>query len=752
MLIIIVLLILIIAVFIAIKSYLTPQNLRNIVAHMSSEALNHPVKIGSVQLHLGFKIGIRINDITLPNAKDFSPGQMLEIERTFLDLRLLPLLQRKIDIDRIELVNARIKLERNLEKKLNFAVLIPEKFSGTNWTLSLTSIVLKKSEIQYHDSSTGLNIHLKNFNQIIAFDRNRIKVTGNQTLYLLKTKSLPEMIIKLNNQILYDTLKKNIEIKKITAEYAPVFLNVSGNIENGEMLNIDAGLKIDDLNGILPLIPQDSRPKNLSGRIEADLSVLGTVKEPRLDGRCGLKNISILLKDAKYPIEKVHGSLSFDQSGLRNIIIQGRLKNTKFDVSGSVTNFKNLLLNLIVKLDGNLKDLESMTPTLEGIKMNGPFAVRLTIKGTAKAPSYFGEFTLKDASVQGIGLTKPIDNFYIKGSIQNNSARIKECSGHIGRSDFLFSGYLTNFKAPVIQIDNRSNTIDLDELLPPPSKKPKKSTGKPIPITIQGKVRINRLTGMDMEFRNINTNFTFENGVVDIKNCSADVFNGKVKFDFYYDSKSPEPYRINVTMTSLSTQKILKRFLKFDKLTGRLTGMGNFKGKGFAQNQIISGLSASGNLKFTQGVFKNFEFVSKLLGWLGMDNHRDLKFKDLICYFKIDHGKAQVKDWTLSSSVGNFLTNGTIGLNGSLNLRISTTLTKKYSNIVKKYHGDWLLYFDKKGRAVIDILVNGKLNAPRFRLDRARIKKRLKGKITDEFNKKKKEWENRLKKLLRGGK
>ncbi len=752
LIVIFVILLLITGAFLLISSYLTPQNLRNIVTQISSETLKHPVKIGAVHLHFGLRIGIRIDDISLPNVKGFSPGPMLEINRIFLNLRLFPLLQHKIDIDQIELINAKIKLEKNQVGKLNFSAIIPKKASGSNWALSLSSIDLKKSEIHYIDPNAKLNIHLKDFTQHISFNRNNIKVSGNQTLYLLKTKSLPEMVIKINNQISYDTLKKNILIKKITAEYSPISFKISGTVENAELLNLDAELKVAELGELLPLLPSNSRPQTLKGRLKADLSVLGTIKEPKLDGRCELKNISLLLKDAQRPIEKIHGSLSFDQNGLRNIIIQGMINQAKFDVAGSVTNFKNPLLDIIVKLNGNLKDLQAMTAALKEIKMAGPFMIKLAIKGTTKNPAYFGEFNLRGGKIDGIGLTKSIDNLYVRGNIHNNSARIKECSGHIGRSDFLFSGYLTNFKKPVIQIDNRSNTIDLDELLPPPSKKSKKVTGKPIPLTIQGKVRINKLTGMDMEFQNINTDFTFENGVIDIRNCSANTFDGNVKLDFYYDSKSPEPYRINTRMTSLSARKILKRFLKFDKLTGRLTGMGNFQGRGFARNQIISGLSASGNLKFTNGTFKNFEFLNQMLAWLGIKNYKNLRFKDLVCYFKIDHGKAQVKDWALSSAVGDFLSNGTIGLNGNINLKISATLTKKYSSIVKKYHGDWLFYFDKKGRAIIDMDVTGKLNSPRFRLDRNRIKKRLKGKIKDEFNKKKKEWENKLKKQLRGGK
>ncbi|MBA7555635.1 hypothetical protein ES705_48313 [subsurface metagenome] len=223
-----------------------------------------------------------------------------------------------------------------------------------------------------------------------------------------------------------------------------------------------------------------------------------------------------------------------------------------------------------------------------------------------------------------------------------------------------------------------------------------------------------------------------------------------MKFDFYHNANNPEPYSITTNMTSISSKKILKRFLKFENLEGRLTGVSNFDGRGLSQKEVISNLTASGNLTVKNGAFKNFEFITKLLSWLGMKNYKTIKVNDLAVYFTIDKGKVNVKDWALSSSVGNFLLNGTIGLTGNLKLDITTTLTKKYSNIVKNYHGEWIFPIDKKGRATIDIIVSGKLTNPKFSLDKNKIKKRIKGTIKNEFEKKKKGWEKKLKELLKG--
>ena len=739
----------IIAGYFTIRTFLTPDTIQNIAEKAISESIHRPVEIGEVGLSIGLKIGITIDDIVLSNLQGFSPGSLMQIDRTTLNLKLLPLLRRQIVIVGVDLSGVKINVERNNKGRLNIPTIPSKKGKGTGWSLSLCSINISEGDVKYVDAKSETEIQIKDIKQNIQFKGSKIYFSGENTIYTLKGKNMPEMVIQIKNNVEYDTLKKNLYVKKLTALYEPIYLEVSGSIEKMETINLNADLKIDDMSKLKSLIPTGSRPNRLSGSLKTDFSVLGTLKKPKLDGTCELKNIAIIPKGMIRGFEKIRGNLSFDQKSIRNIIIKGEIGKAKLDVSGSITNLQDPILNIIAKIDGNLKDIESITNEMKDIKMKGPVFVCMTVKGKMKNPSFFGEYNVRNAYINGIGLAKPITNFNIKGTIYGDAARIDKCSGNIGRSDFSFNGHISNFKQPVIQINNKSKTIDLDELIPK-SEGHKKEKAKPVPIMIQGKTRINTLTGLDMVFKNVNTNFTYEKGIIDIRNCIADAFDGKVKFDFYHNANNPEPYSITTNMTSISSKKILKRFLKFENLEGRLTGVSNFDGRGLSQKEVISNLTASGNLTVKNGAFKNFEFITKLLSWLGMKNYKTIKVNDLAVYFTIDKGKVNVKDWALSSSVGNFLLNGTIGLTGNLKLDITTTLTKKYSNIVKNYHGEWIFPIDKKGRATIDIIVSGKLTNPKFSLDKNKIKKRIKGTIKNEFEKKKKGWEKKLKELLKG--
>ncbi len=743
-----IILVIIVVGYFAIRAYLTPATLRIIAKRVASDAIQHPVEMGKVDLKFGFKVGITIEDISIRNAKSYSPGSMVQVDKAALNLKLLPLLRRQIVISGIDVSGIKLKLERNRKGELNLTSIIPKETKTTGWSFALSSININNGDVEYTDPVSKMEIRVKDLNQNARLGVNKISTSGKNTIYLLKSKDLPEMVIKIHNSIEYDLLKKNINIKKLTASYEPIDLKVSGVLEKMESLRLDATLTVDDMSKLKSLIPIKSRPNELTGAMTADFSILGTTRKPKIDGRCEIRNATFIPKGMLRGFENLQGSLSFDQTSIRNILIQGKIGKTKLDVSGSITELKDPILNITAKIDGNLQDFESIIEEMKNIQMKGPMTINVNVKGKAKNPSYFGEYSITNAHIDGIGLEKPISDFQIKGTIQNDGARISKCKGHIGNTDFSLNGHISNFKSPVIQLSNTSNTVDLDELLPK-TKEVEKTEGKPLLMTLNGDIKIKTLTGMDMVFKNINTNFTYENGIIDLKDCKANTFDGEVRFDFYYNSFSPESYRITTRLYSVNAKEVLKRFLKFENLEGQLTGMSNFQGQGLGEREVVSNLSASGNLKLKNGVFRNFEFFTKLLAWLGMKDYKEVKLTDLVCYFKINKGKAAIDDWALSSKIGNFLTNGTIGLDGSVKLNITSTLSKKYSNIVKKYHGDWIFHIDNKGRAVIDIIVSGKLTSPKFSLDKKKIKKRIQGRIKDEFDKKKKQWENKLKDLFK---
>ncbi len=737
--------------YFAIRAYLNPATLRAVAEKVTSEAIDQPVTIGNVGLSVGFKIGIAVHDVTIENKRGFSPGPAAEIERVTLNLKLLPLLARRIVISSIDITGARIKLEKNKQGKMNTPDIASTETKGTGWSFSLSSLSVSRSTLTYLDAQAGMELQVKDIKQNVMIRGSSFALSGDNAIYVTKSEQFPEMVLNTSHDAVFDTIKKDIEIKKMVVLYDPIRLTVQGDITEMETLGLKGNLEVADAAQLKPLIPAESRPADMKGSIQAKFTAGGTMKEPRVDGTCELKKVTVVPKDMKRGLENLSGTLIFTQDAIKDILLQGNVGKAQIAISGAVTNLENPRLNITAKGEGDLKDLEDLTEDMQDVTMKGPFTVNVTLKGTAEKPTYSGNYTVKNGTIDGIGFAVPVTNFQLTGTLQEDIAQITKCSGQAGKSDFSFSGTVADFiEKPVVTIKNTSHTIDLDELLPKPEKGKKVDT-EPAPITVKGTTQIAQVTGMDMVFKNVYTAFTYENEIIDLKGCKADAYDGKVEFDFYYNANSPEPYTLKSRMTSVSTKKLLKRFLKYENIEGKMSGISNFQGKGLTQKEVIANLDAAGNLQVKNGAFNNFPFVTGLLGWLGMKDYKNVPIENFVLAYTIKNGTVEVKDWALSTSTGEYLFNGTIGLTGNINLRVTTTLAKKYSDIVKKNHGDWVLPFDKQGRVTIDIIATGQLLKPKFSLDKNKIKDRIKGTIKDEFDKKKKEWEDKLKNLLKGG-
>jgi hypothetical protein len=597
---------------------------------------------------------------------------------------------------------------------------------------------------------------LDNIDQEISFRKSRISVVGKQRAYLPKNEILPDKHILIENAVQYDTSSKDMNVKSIKIRLDPAFLTITGEIEKGKSLDLQGKIAVDKMSRLSELLPEKYRFEKLDGALKSEFSVSGTTDRPTFAGSCQFEKVIIMPKGMSRAVEQINGTFAFNRSSIHDIEMQGNLGKTRFTIEGDISHLDKPepILNVSTEIDGNLDDFQSLTPEMKDIKLSGMINGRVSLKGTMKNPSYFGDVSIRDGLIDGIGLGKPISDFTVKGTMQNNGARIGECRGRIGRSDFSLTGFLSNFKKPVVQINNRSNIIDLDELLPAKgsgaSGSGKAKSGKPFPLTLQGTVVIKKLTGLDMEFTDVNADFSYVDGVIDLKNCRAKAYDGQVNFDFYYNAYSPEPYRINSRMTSVQAQQITKRFLGFDRIKGDLSGAANFNGRGLNKQSVQSNINGTGNLKIVNGEFNNFDFMVKLLDWMGLKDQKVVKFNTLNTGFTVANGRASADDWTLSARVGDFLAKGTIGLNGSVDMKIAVTLSKHYSDIVKRYHGDWIFFNDKDGRTVVDVVARGKMRSPQFMLDRSRIQERIKGNIKNEFDKKIKDFESDLKNILKG--
>ncbi len=734
-----------VAVYVAISSYLTPERVQSIANRVASEGLQREVTIGTVGIRIGLTTGITINDVVVANTEGFGPEPLLTVDQATLVLRLVPLIQRRIVIGRVDLQGAHARIIHNEKGKTNFELKPSQVQTEHAWALAVSSVKLAHSTVDYIDKKNNITMRLEDISQDIAIDRKALSFSGDGVFHSTVSEAVPEITVQVSNRITYEPEKDQITIERLRAEYERARIDAAGTVTNLKYVDIAVRGNISDIAALAVLIPATSRPENISGAAFLDGKVGGTIEKLSYEGLCELKDVALTPKGLKRGFEKINGKLKLEQNTISDIAVRGNIRGAEVSVTGSVDNVSKPVLDLTARVEGDLADFEDLAAGMEGMKMKGPLTIRLGVRGTSTAPVYSGTYAIENATLDGIGLAQPITGFALKGKFAQSGADIQQCTGVIGNTDFSLSGRITDFKKPTVELTNRSNQVNLDEFLTGQVR-----ADKGLPITLQGTMVIKKLTGMDMEFKNINTRFMYRDFVVDIKNCAAEAFDGSVLLNFHYDARNPEPYRLDAKLTSVSARPVLKRLFKISSIDGRLSSDGSYEGRSFRQADVKSNLNANGTYVVTNGTFNNFTFITQLLKWLGLKDYSTMDIREMAGHFAIQNGKAKVEDWVLTSSYGNFLVNGTIGLSGNADLDIVTTLDKKYSGIIKQNHAEWLLPFDGQGRATIDIKASGTLQSPSFSLNKTKMQERLKGKITDDFKKKKQELQNKIKGLFGG--
>ena len=167
---VIVLLIVIVAVF-------DWNRLRPWVADKASDALQRPVAInGDLDVDWQWRSGfvpwphITANDIVVGHPEGFAGSQgeeMAEIAHLALDINPMPLLNRRVEIPRLEFGDSRIVLERNAEGDNNWVYERKKKQeeSDEGWTFDLESIALERVDVHVIDEDRKLDM-MTRFNSL----------------------------------------------------------------------------------------------------------------------------------------------------------------------------------------------------------------------------------------------------------------------------------------------------------------------------------------------------------------------------------------------------------------------------------------------------------------------------------------------------------------------------------------------------------------------------------------------------------
>ncbi len=751
-----VLIILFIGSYIFVRLTLNEKQIRTMAENSLSQVLNRDVELGRIRIRLGWGVKIEILDVRVANEKGFSPEPMLSINTTQLTLLLPPLLKRQIVIDEITLREMRLLIERNPENQLNMPKLsTPAKAPAdsqktTAWHLALNRIEIKDGRVEYRDSLARLKVLMSNTEQEMSLSPESIRISGASDLEVFPANAnLGTIYLNISNLFTIDPSNRRFVINALNITMPPNTISVTGVFNNYNDLDLKGKIHFIEIDRIIAYLNRELAEKlRIKGELGADFSVTGPTDNIDFKGQAELGDLTVSYQPAKMSVEKIYGGFNFSRHGLNDIKINGKVGNINLKINGNIDSLASPLFNVNVELNGNLTELNGSYPEIEKYGLAGNTSAKLQLLGSLKNLRYLGNVKVANGQLSNIGLAKPVTDVSLNCDIKNDLVNINELTGRLGESDISVKGKIIGFQQPKIELAANSNRFNLDEILVP--KKGSGNGAKPANFSLKAELNAANLTFFSIPTSKAKGKINYETGKLSIRSTSFDAYDGQVigeaDFDF---TKTPVEHRINVTIINTEAKMLLKQFARFDALSGKMSGKGEFKGTGFSAKEMKANFNAQGHAAFHEGSFVNFNFITKLISWLALGETKTVNFRDLGTEFKIQHGRVRLDDFTCATTIGEFLLFGTVGFDGDIDYKINLILNKETSGKFKSLRGDWLFYTDEHGQIMIDILATGNLSSPHFKLDTEKIKNRLEKKAGGEIKKKIEETKKKIKDWLR---
>ena len=305
------------------------------IERLVSERVGRELSISTLEIRLGRQAVVNATDLTLDNAAWASEPDMVRVDRLALALDLRSLLQRRVQIENIDVANATVQLEENED-------------GAVNWSLASTG--------NSGDAGKPLNVLLK---QAQLLNINIVRRNPEWEPRIIHVESLRQ------DHLDDDTLDLSLSG---TARGRPIRL--SGNF--GTWQSIVRGTTLD--------YKIEAQLDTLSVTSEGHIDSLLAPRRPSLEFEARGANIDDLaqafgLGDLGVRDIDFHGSLQAQSDGPLVLDVRGNIGDAKIEASGDFSDLQDLE-QADLKLDASGPRLAQLLPFVgKGAGGDAPFEI-----------------------------------------------------------------------------------------------------------------------------------------------------------------------------------------------------------------------------------------------------------------------------------------------------------------------------------------------------------------------------------------
>ncbi|MDX8388070.1 MAG: AsmA family protein [Ghiorsea sp.] len=582
------------------------------------DATGRNVDIEHINLSVFPWVGVTLKNVRLQNAQGFKQPYMVSVKAIDVQLELVPLFNKDIEVKRFILDTPKIWLEQNLNHTNNWQDLVASKDEASNASPTPTS----------SSQPTQKNPVKKQV------------APSNKTATTQPPIALNADLLQLHDGVVTwsDASTGEIKLSDIQLDIQdlqleqPITIDLSAKLGNNPFnlhANVGPLRSLDSVNiSTLPLLIQlKSQGFNLAP-LSPWLPQLGPAQVEQVgDLSAGSVNVDISIEQHKNNIILSSGSLELQMKHKTNLSWKTDLKHQK------TLNIQEVKLALndthVLNLSGKIKHIQ-------------------------KQPRY--EFRLETAKLQRIWLNQflpELQDLYLThpepwqsiklGTLiagDQDIVDIRDLRLELNDEPIQASGNIALGSAPDMQLRISANTLHLDPWIPqsktveenqepanattqvetptvdtavvvPQPVEPNLTFLKPWYVSLQ--LNAKSIHAMQLQLDNLRLTLSAEKGVVRLNPLSFEIADGHITENFtLYANQHPATWKESMKMSGVSVMPVLKAVADFDKLSGIAQLTTDLSGKGLLPKSITQSLNGNGHFVFEDGQFKGVDIAKEV--------------------------------------------------------------------------------------------------------------------------------------------
>lgn len=793
-------LLLLVAVVLFLKLYFTSERLKAIILPNIQAATNRDVTAKEIGLSLFPNLGVKVEGFSMANRKGpgFSERPIIALDEFVLDVRLLPLLGNRLEVNKLVFHKPMIFLEVNEKGQENFSNPTERVEQGNQEKPSLTlkysaegALLLSNFEIEdgdfeYLNRQKDQAIRLKGLNTHLHIEsipevnelRSEADVTVGEVSYgATENPSIHRLQLHLREKSTIHAEKDKVTLDTGELEIQGLKLGMKGSLTlaNQEQF-VDFTLASEnlDLKQVLSLIPRDVVKELENAQVEGTARLqanirgeIGNGKQPDISIECFLANGKVHYRSLPKSITDINFKATLLSSSSKSTLevqdLSAKLGENLVKMRLLLTNFSDPTLDAHVEGLINLLDVKDFYPLERGTTLSGLLRAKVSVKGKPSQPQGLkgsGVLELRDVGMSSA--EGPATKASGAITLSNQVIETRELRVKYGSSDLTLSFVLRDFLSAVFPSTfgkergkNLRPSINVTLTSPYFESTPSKEPLVIPPFNIDATIAISKLVykGKDpFECADVRGTVSSSEKVIQMRNLSLKAYGGNMSASGTIDLRNAKQPVFDLTLDAAGADGhlLLSKATTFgDHIFGKLSLTAKLKG---ALNDSLSflpnSLSGDGTLRIMDGKLTGYPVMDRLASFLNLPEMKEATFKSWSHSFKISGGKINTPDLKIATSGNDFLISGWQGFDGSLDYKLAVKLSGAVSNqfMSTSVAGQVAnLFKDKDGRVTLFLLVGGTTETPKFRWDTEAAQEKLRARVTEEVEKKKGEVQEKAK-------